>query len=161
MNLDDIEFEERETGLVAEFDLHNLLTPVEVRISSNSPLIRERQERAVLAEFLAAWPSIEARLRKAAFSYYLATEAAVEDCGPHIASEDRVWAFAKLHSIQVPELLSKDRFVQVLGSCSWEEEHGLEVCVRNGQEIIYVGPFNGKSHRESYAGKPWNHAPDA
>lgn len=160
MGSDDFEFMECGDVQIACADLTPLLTPTEICIPLCS-LVEERQYRIVLSEFMAAWPDLETPLRKALFAYYTATKKVADDCGPDILYETKIWEYVSVQSITVPELCAHARFVQMLGSCTWEEEHGLEVCVRNGNSILYVGAFTGKSHREPNFGEPWNYASSA
>lgn len=155
---DDLEFKDDLQGRVADIELCNLHQPVELCISLDATLPQERLERMILEEFVIAWPEIERPLRQAVFAYYRATSNNCEDAGPVVPSAEQVWSFAKLYSVQVPEIVPDGRYVQLVGSCTWEEEHGLEVCVKNGTEIVYVGSFTGNSHRASCRDKSWNYA---
>jgi hypothetical protein len=42
-------------------------------------------------------------------------------------------------------------------NCDWEEEHGMEWIVRDGQ-VVYVGPYNGMNPLSDFAGDAWSFA---
>ena len=85
---------------------------------------------------------------------------ATSESGPEISSPEEIWKFVQLGSAIATDY-SPDgaRYVQLFGNCTWEEEHGLEICLRDGASIVYLGQFRG--YHDHYAANPWNYAPDA
>ncbi|MEM7571705.1 MAG: hypothetical protein AAF433_02340 [Bacteroidota bacterium] len=63
-----------------------------------------------------------------------------------LTSPEKVWAY-----IQPTEIIvTKDRyekkegvFIQILCECTWEEEHGLQIVLKNGNELIRVSDQDG------------------
>ena len=152
-----MEFEQVDDGLVSREVLPPLLGATELTIPAGDAKDMRARE-AALSEFRSAWAEIEPQVRRALFAYYVATCEAADESGPAIETEESVWANAALFTASVPELLPEGRYVQVVGWCSWDEERGLEICVRDGQAVLYVGPYVGNSHRNPRRGKPGNFA---
>ena len=100
-------------------------------------------------ELVAGWMTLRPLLEPALFAYYLGTalDGGV-DC-PVIAAQEDVWPFVSIGAMQVPPTApSARRLVRLSGACGWEPEQGLEIGVRNGRELLYVGPCDGKGLRE-------------
>jgi len=62
----------------------------------------------------------------------------------------------------VPSLSAKgSRLVRVVGECDWLRDQGLEIGVRGGHELLYVGPGNAEALREPRYSSPFNYADPA
>jgi len=120
------------------------------------PLARPECVSAV-EEFTRNWSALRRQLERPLFAYYWSTLVGASESGPRISSQDEIWRYVSIGEIR-PELSdSGDRYVRVTGGCSWEEEHGLEIQIRNGTEIIYCGTFKGRL-MESPCANSWNFA---
>jgi hypothetical protein len=117
---------------------------------------------AAVHEFLAHWVELREPLAKALFAWYRATVRDVDDDLPELGSPDQAWSFVDLGELHVPvTTASASRLVRLTGSCDWEPEHGLEIGVRGGRELLYVGPNEGKGLREPRYASPLNFADPA
>jgi len=116
------------------------------------------QHMEAVQELLENWPSLREALRRPLFAYYRYTETAATESGPPVETEHLVWEHVTLTSVHVPLGASNNRYVQLAGGCSWEEEHGLEIAIRNGRDIMYVGQFDGQGHAEPPIDECWNFA---
>ena len=63
-----------------------------------------------------------------------------------------------LNGIVIPRLAdSKDDFVVLSCFCTWEEEHGMQILIKNGQEAPWQGtegPWEWKTPTEFLSTKP-------
>lgn len=96
-------------------------------------------ERHALAQLVDGWAGLHDELQRALFAFYCASEAAASDAGPALQAEDEVWAHV---AIQLLEIQADGR-AHLVGVCSWESERGLEIGVREGHTLTYVGPYEG------------------
>jgi hypothetical protein len=112
----------------------------------------------VVEEFVAGWLELRPRLEPALFAYYSAAALDQADA-PHIATQGEVWSGIRLGSLEVPPTSpSGSRLARLAGACGWADEEGLEIGVRAGRELLYVGPYYGKGLREPPQPSPWNYA---
>ncbi|MBC7797221.1 MAG: hypothetical protein H7Z37_10145, partial [Pyrinomonadaceae bacterium] len=88
------------------------------------------------------------KLRKASFDYY---RDFVEEVGmdemPVINSSAEVFDFCAPSNliINVYDKNPDDTFVTIELNCEWEIEHGMQWTVKNDDELIFVGPYDGVS----------------
>lgn len=116
--------------------------PVEVVLETDKEPSRAQME--AVEELIRNWPALHLALARPLFAYYRSTLVAATDVEPTNAREEDIWSHAAVHEIRCPTQTSEGhRYIRIGGSCSWEEEHGLEILVRNGSEIIYLGSHNG------------------
>lgn len=137
-----------EGGLVLKFD---------TRSASPTPTQVEAVQQVV-----AAWPGLRDELATSLFAYWSAAARLDDSVPPAPESADEVWAAIWLNEMQVPSLSAKgSRLVRVVGECDWLRDQGLEIGVRGGRELLYVGPNHAKALREPRYSSPWNYADPA
>lgn len=134
-----------EGGLVLKFD---------TRAATPSPT----QVQAV-QQFVDAWPELREPLATSLFAYWSAAALLDDAVPPAPDSADAVWAAIWLNEMQVPSLAAKgSRLVRLVGECDWLRDQGLEIGVRGGRELLYVGPNHAKGLREPRYESPFNYA---
>ncbi|MGN0097309.1 MAG: DUF6985 domain-containing protein [Corynebacterium sp.] len=64
---------------------------------------------------------------------------------PEIADPDDVWNFVTLGTSATVELDDEtdEWFVITENECEWEPEHGLQLVLRNGEEVTRVSQYDG------------------
>ncbi|GGA42885.1 DUF6985 domain-containing protein [Psychrobacillus lasiicapitis] len=69
-----------------------------------------------------------------------------------------VLAHITLNTICIPNPKNKaEAVIDLELNCTWEEEHGMEWIIRNG-EVRYVGPYNGiNPYGNCDIGEDWNY----
>lgn len=145
----------------AEVLLRGLVRPVEMTIICDRSGPTSAQLRAA-QEIVDGWPYLYEALRPALFAYYCTTESIATDTGPPIDSPDQIWEHVSIHSVEITiDETSGNGYAHLAGVCSWEGEHGLEVGVRNGRELMYVGPFEDQGCDEPPPRHEWNFADPA
>jgi hypothetical protein len=118
-----------------------------------------RAQIGAVEEFVSNWPALRSALKRPLFAYYRSTLAAATDVEPTNAREEDIWSYASVHEIRCPtQTPGGNRYIRIGGSCSWEEEHGLEIHVRDGTEIIYLGSYHGDVSMEPPEEAWWNFA---
>lgn len=62
-----------------------------------------------------------------------------------IGSPDDVWQHVDLTTVHVSRRLYGDKkvYIQMTGNCDWEEEHGLQIVLREGHELARVSEQDG------------------
>ena len=63
-----------------------------------------------------------------------------------LTSSDKVWEYIHPKEIIVTMDRYKKRegvYIQILCNCDWEEEHGLQIVLKNGNELIRVSDQDG------------------
>ena len=137
-----------EGGLVLKFDTR-AATPTPAQVEAVQQLV-------------AAWPDLRDDLATSLFAYWSAAAVFDEAVPPAPESADAVWAAIWLNEMQVPSLSAKgSRLVRVVGECDWLRDQGLEIGVRGGRELLYVGPNHAKALCEPRQASPWNYADPA
>lgn len=143
--------------LQGEISLPGLPQALELLVESNQDRPLPFQEQAIqtlLVEWSALFPVVE----RALFAYYVDAEQGATESGPAIGTQSRVWHHVSLGRARIFNHQEAGfGVVQLTGSCSWEEEHGLEVDVL-GSHLVYLGQHNGIGYRASSREKPWNFA---
>ena len=88
------------------------------------------------------------KLKKASFDYYQDFVEWVDaDDIPKVESSDKVffYCYPTTMIFDYSEKYPNDTFITVELNCDWEIEHGMQWTVKNNNEIIFVGPFEGVS----------------
>ncbi|PQO32328.1 hypothetical protein DTL21_19090 [Bremerella cremea] len=102
---------------------------------------------ATIANLLAARPEVLEEIEPYLFQYY-------EDCQNFVEEEDEVridtpkdvWKFVRIEpSFMISRRGYGDEKVYVSfgGGVEWEEEHGLQIVMREGKEVVKIGPYDG------------------
>jgi hypothetical protein len=100
-------------------------------------------------ELLSRWESMAEKLKLPLFAYYRDALVGSTESGPRIAHENLVWDHVSIHQVTIPSYNPEgNRYVDIAGGCSWEEEHGLEIALRNSDYIMYVGQYDGREYEE-------------
>jgi len=111
----------------------------------------ERQLEA-FASALKLSPTLHDLLDAAAERYREEVDEAVGLTWPEVAGINRqnIRAHYRIDRIFVPRLRSSKRsFLFLEGECDWEEEHGIEFLLRDGQ-VIQCGPQEGLMQNEEW-----------
>ena len=138
--------------------LQGAIRPVEMTIACGPAGLTPVHVRAA-QQFVDGWPTLYEALRPALFAYYCKTESLATDTGPIIDSPSQVWEHAFIRSVEVAfDERNGNGYAHLAGICSWEIEHGLEMGVRNGRELMYVGPFEDQGCDEPPLTHEWNFA---
>lgn len=137
-----------EGGLVLKFDTR-AATPTPTQVEA-------------VQQFVAAWPDLRDELATALLAYWSAAAAADERVPSPPEAAEEVWLAVWLNEMNVPSLSAKgSRRVALTGECDWARERGLEIGVRGGRELLYVGPNDAKALQEPRWSSPWNYADPA
>jgi len=68
-----------------------------------------------------------------------------------LRKRDAVWKHVRLRQVFVPRHGStRDRYVFVHGGCDWEEEHGLELLLKN-ERLFRVGQQEGLAQNQEWS----------
>ena len=159
MEVDDWQLEQQaEGGFVGRLVLPGGQAPVSLRIDAGRGGPLPAQLDAV-RELMDNWTGLQEPLRLALFAYYSAIASDAGDECPQVASQDVVVSFVTIKEVHVPPTAAQgSRLVRVEGECAWAPEDGLEIGVRNGRELLYLGPNDGKGLREPPTPSPSNFA---
>ncbi|MFD5825657.1 DUF6985 domain-containing protein [Lentzea sp. NPDC060358] len=147
-------------GTVSESDYGTLVSapvPVPLFGGRSLPFVLEGYEdddapeefHAAIGTFLALTPETLTAAAPAAFAYYSEIlEAFGEgfDGFPRIEGPDEVWNHVTFDRHEVSVLRAGEGtpvYVSIECECSWEEEHGLQLVLREGRTVTRVGPYDG------------------
>jgi hypothetical protein len=111
------------------------------------------------AEYLNAWSeeTIES-LCQASIRYCNDFRSMIGEDELQFSSSREVLKLVRPTMLIVPNPEFPEPIAHLELSCDWEEEHGMEWIVR-GNQVLYVGGFNGRNPWESFEPKEsWNHA---
>ena len=148
-------------GVTGRIDLPGVEGGLVLKFATRSAMPSPAQVEAVQA-FVAGWADLRGALATALLAYWSAAASLHKGLAPAPASAEEVWSAVWLNVMQVPELSAKGaRLVRLEGECDWAREQGLEIGVRDGAELLYVGPNLGKGLREPALRSPWNYADPA
>lgn len=101
-------------------------------------------------------PSIE-KLCQASIRYYTVCQEEIREPVEDFANERGILQLTKHGTLIVRDGYLKPVIHLEIG-CEWEEEHGMEWIIRDGQ-VQYVGPFHGENPFSDFSLKPeWNYA---
>ncbi len=148
-------------GVTGRLDLPGVEGGLVLRFDARSAMPAPAQVEAV-QRFVAGWPQLRHALSTALLAYWRA--AAILDRGVPAAPDaaDDVWAGVWLNEMQVPALAPRgSRLVRLVGECDWARDAELEIGVRDGAELLYVGPHDGQGLREPRVASARNYADPA
>jgi hypothetical protein len=104
---------------------------------------------AAIANFLSLDPSALKEAEGYVFQYYKDCEADWKSCDDEftpIKSPSDVWQHVQFGS---QPTVSRRRngdmgvYISIECSCDWEEEHGMQIVLKNGNKVVKVGPYDG------------------
>jgi len=87
------------------------------------------------------------------FRNYVEFAEAVEDVDVVIDRPEDVWAHVHPTAIHVSRRHRRDRkvYVQITANCDWEQEHGLQIVYRDGNQLSRVSSQDGHlTHTDAY-----------
>jgi hypothetical protein len=116
-------------------------------------------QTSAVEELISRWESVVEQLKLPLFAYYRDALVGSSESGPRIADANLVWDHVSIHEVTVPSYNAEgNRYIDIAGGCSWEEEHGLEIALRNSDYIMYVGQYGGREYEEPRKAVSWNFA---
>jgi hypothetical protein len=102
---------------------------------------------AAIANFLSGTPAVLREADEALFRYYKDFEEWWKEDGKlPINSADELWQHVRLGSEPMVSRRSygdKGVYISVECGCDWEEEHGLQLVLKNGQKVNKLGGYDG------------------
>lgn len=122
---------------------HELCLTIEDTDEDHNP---EEFEQAI-CNFMALTESLKAEIEPHIYKHYLEFKEAVasECCPTNIPNQSDVWQFIYPSYVNVSRRPygNKGVYVQLLGECEWEPEHGLQVVFQNGKSLNRVSDQDG------------------
>jgi hypothetical protein len=108
---------------------------------------RKEDYHVAIANFLSGSPAILREADEPLFRYYKDFEEWwLEDNQQPIKSADELWQHVRLGSEPVVSRRPYGDcgiYVSVECGCDWEEEHGLQLVLKNGLKVNKLGGYNG------------------
>jgi Domain of unknown function (DUF6985) len=102
---------------------------------------------AAIANFLSGTPAVLRAADEALIRYYKDFEEWWKEGGqPPIKSADELWQHVRLGSEPMVRRRSygdKGVYISVECGCDWEEEHGLQLVLKNGLKVNKLGGYDG------------------
>lgn len=108
---------------------------------------RKHEFHAAIANFLAAAPCVLREADEPLFRYYKDFEQWwLEDGNAALESADELWQRVRFGSeplVRRRAYGSKGIYVSIECECDWEEEHGLQLVLKNGIKVNKLGGYDG------------------
>jgi len=108
---------------------------------------RKDEFHVAIANFLSGAPAVLREADKPLFRYYKDFEEWwLEDGKPPIKSADELWRHVRLGAEPMVTRRPKgDKaiYISVECECDWEEEHGLQLVLKNGLKVNKLGGYDG------------------
>jgi hypothetical protein len=108
---------------------------------------RKEEFHAAIANFLSGAPAVLREADEPLFRYYKDCEEFwLEEDNPPIRFADELWRHVRLGSEpMVTRRAYGDQgiYVSVECECDWEEEHGLQLVLKNGLKVNKLGEYDG------------------
>lgn len=148
-------------GVTGRVDLPGVEGGLVLKFDTRAAMPAQAQVEAV-QQLVAGWLDLRDTLATALFAYWSAAAVLDRHVPPAPESADEVWSAVWLNEMQVPAQSAKGgRLVRIEGECDWARDRGLEIGVRGGAELLYVGPADGNALREPALPSAWNYADPA
>jgi hypothetical protein len=132
----------------------------EVELEEFGPMTPEA--RAALGRFLALPPEALAEATRHVYAYYRDVRAMIGDEGrldaemgvPH--GPEAIWTHVQPRFLSLEQAHDDETTwsVSLEAECDWEVEHGLQVCWRDGTDVVKVGGFDGHVTNEDAQDDP-------
>jgi hypothetical protein len=119
---------------------------------------RKDEFHIAIANFLSGTPAVLREADDALWRYYKDCEGWwVEEGNPPITSVDVLWQHVRFGSeATVTRRFGGDKgiYVSIECGCDWEDEHGLQIVLRNGLKVNKMGGFDSHlSYADAYGDK--------
>lgn len=85
-------------------------------------------------------------MEKPLFRYYQDSFESSDNNMPVINDKKEIWVHIVPGTLIVPKDRNENTYIYTEFGCGWEEEQGLTFVVKNGIEVIYVGPFDDTAY---------------
>ena len=109
--------------------------------------MRKGDFHVAIANFLSATPAVLREADEPLFRYYKDFEERWEEEGkPPIRSADELWQHIQLGSepmVSRKPYGDKGIYISVECGCDWEEEHGLQLVLKDGLKVNKLGGYDG------------------
>ncbi|MDZ8108608.1 MAG: hypothetical protein RM338_23695 [Nostoc sp. DedQUE12a] len=124
-----------------------------VRLAADKEL--DAYEKRCIQTFFAWGETLFTKLQQASFRYY---QAHLDSIGEQIEiASAEIWNHCQPMNIHFlssqQDLLST--FIDVELECDWEIEHGMQWLVKNTDELVFVGPYNGHAEPDCKLDLSW------
>jgi hypothetical protein len=99
-----------------------------------------RQHNA-MQKFLAGAKELRKAIEQANFKYLQRVRKGYDDSGmpvPQVSSPDKLWRYLSTPAVVVPPQRGRSWRVELTWNCTWDEEHGHLVGIRDGK-VVHVG----------------------
>lgn len=146
MKLDLLALEKIGPFLKGEIWFNKYKRLIKIIIEANSIAeVTEKQKKAI--ENFEKWNNeLFERMEEPLFKYYQNTLKSTGSTEPVIGSSEKVWDFINPGTIVIPEDINENNYIFTEFGCEWEKEHGLTITIKNGNEVVYVGPFDDTTY---------------
>lgn len=108
---------------------------------------QKREFHVAIANFLAGSPAVLREADEPLFRYYQDFEEWwCEDGHPPIMTAEEAWRHIQLGSepmVSRRPCGDKAIYISVECNCNWEEEHGLQLVLKNGLKVNKLGGYDG------------------
>ncbi|WP_445633367.1 DUF6985 domain-containing protein [Nostoc sp. DSM 114161] len=130
----------------AKFDLN-------VRLVADKQL--DTYEKRCIETFFAWGETLFTKLEQASFEYY---QGHLDNIGEEVEfSSTQIWNHCQpmnIHFISSQKDLFST-FIDVELECDWEIEHGMQWLIKNTDELVFVGPYNGHADPDCKLDLTW------
>ena len=98
-----------------------------------------------VARFLSLGPTDRAAATGRVFEYYCDYVNAVPDAHLGIDEPDSIWPHiqARYAALQRKGKTGRHVYVLLVCDCEWDDEHGLQLLYRDGNDLVHVGDQDG------------------
>lgn len=113
-----------------------------------------------IANLLAATPQVLRDVEKEVYQYYLDCDCNIyrdEEDWIVIEKPEDVWQFVDLGKavyIARNQIGDEVVYASIENNCEWEDEHGLQIVLREGLRVTKLGPFDGHLTNSDAVGEP-------
>lgn len=114
---------------------------VDTDSDSNLRKLPDDKQRAALKAFVAGAARLHAAIEEANFKYFQGARQSYEQSGmpvPKVQSAQKLWKHLSSPGLAIPPQRGKSWKIELTFACTWEEEHGHLVGIRDGK-VAYVG----------------------
>lgn len=114
---------------------------VETDTDNNFRKLPDDKQRNALKKFLAGASKIHDAVEQANFKYLQRVRKNYEESGipvPKVSSADKLWKQLSDPAMTIPPQRGRSWKIELTWNCSWDEEHGHAVYIRDGK-VVKVG----------------------
>lgn len=107
---------------------------------------------SVIDTFLKLDVQVSELTKEYVFAHYLDFEELLEPDELAISNADEVWEHVTVTDIYVKKLMKDGRiYVSIAADCEWDQEHGIQIVLREGNTLTRVSSQDGHLANQS----PW------